>query len=94
MRIVERVRRALEKRARDILKEQWRQEGIVLEFRIGRGRRLVWNEDGLTVEVSSPDGRVHGRYRVIISVSLWEARPFPKVSSIPRDLPFDSRRAH
>lgn len=89
--IVERVRRALEKRARNMLKERWQKEGLVLEFRIGRGRRFVWN-DGLTVEVSGQDGTVYGKYRIIVSVSLRAVRPTPKISSIPKDTPFDSDR--
>lgn len=87
--IAERVRRALQLRAREILREAWMAEGIFQEFRIGRGRRYVWNEDGMTIEISDVNRRPLARYGLSVNITLFKIKT-PAVSSSPQDSSFDS----
>jgi len=82
MTVAERLRKTMERRARKLAKEVWMREGILEEIKDGRKKFLVWNEDGLTIEVSDYEGKVHGRYKVLVSVKL-KRMPTPKRSAAP-----------
>jgi hypothetical protein len=92
MDLAERVRRSLENSARRILRETWSLEGTVREFRVGRGRRLVWNEDGMTIEISDDERRPLARYRISVRITLFKVDT-PAVSAIPVDAPLDAHLA-